>query len=105
MQRDDVRLPACQSAESTITKRHVTMRCPVKSVAPDPVPPVQVIGNCVEISLLGQRMMKCCIENGDLRNIFTEKIASRQNALHIIWIMQRRQVDTVIDSFEHSIVD
>ena len=105
MQRNDVGLLARQFPQGSVAKRYIAMRGPVKSIAADAVPAVEMIGNGIQISLLGDGMMERGIEYRDLRRILAEQFPRRLNALYVIGIVQRRQIDAVFDPFQHLIVD
>src|SRR4029077_10163328 len=50
-------------------------------------------------------MMESRIKYRNLRDVAAKKLARRQNPLHIIRIMQRRQIDTILDPLEHAVVN
>ncbi len=77
----------------------------MKSVPANTMLSVEMIRNGVEIGLFGQRMMEGSIEDRNLRNIFSKEIASRKNAFHIVRIVKRSQVDALLDTLEHAIID
>src|SRR5271169_1538518 len=50
-------------------------------------------------------MMERRIEHRDLGSVFTEQLACRQNALDVVGIMQRREVDAIFYALQHLVVD
>src|SRR4051794_18390994 len=50
-------------------------------------------------------MMKRRVEHSHLRQTFTKQFACRQNSFHIVWIVQGRQIDALLDALEHPIID
>src|SRR5581483_3756902 len=77
----------------------------MKTVPPDAVTPVQMIWHGVEVSILGYRGVKSRIEYGDLRCRLAEDLAQCLNAAEVVGIVQRRQIDAVLDPLKHFIVD
>ena len=77
----------------------------MKTISPNAVPPVKMIGNCIEVSLLRKRMMERSIKHRDLRQIFAEQIARGHDPLNIFRIVQWRQIDAVLDPLQHLVVD
>src|SRR6516165_8180945 len=50
-------------------------------------------------------MMECGIEYGHLGDTRAEELTHRPNAPNVIGIVKWRQIDTVLNSFEHAIVN
>jgi len=100
-----VRLFACEPVQCPVTKRHVAVRCSVKSIAPDAMTAVEMVGQRVEVSVLGNRRVKSGIEYCDLRRRLAEDLPQCPNSAKVVGVMERREVDAVLDSFQHLIVD
>src|SRR6476660_352184 len=103
MKGDYVRLLPSKSPQRAIPKRDVAVRRPVKPVSPNAMPSVQVIGNGIPIRLLGNGMMESRVERRHLRHVGTQQFSRRQNSLYVIRIVQRRQVDAILNPLKHSI--
>ena len=50
-------------------------------------------------------MMESSIEHSDLWQVFAKNVPRRQNSLHVIRIVQRREIDAVLNSLEYAIID
>src|SRR5215471_1491349 len=105
MQSDDVGLLAGESAQSAIAEGDVPMGGSMKSVSPDAVPPIEMIGNGIEVGLLRKGMMERSIEYRHLGNVFAQEFAGCLNTLDVIRIMKRREIDAILDPFQHPIVN
>lgn len=98
MKRDYVGLLTSEIANLAIAIRDVSMRCAVEAVAPNLVATIELIGDRVEVTALGQRLMKRRIEDCYLRKPGSEKMSRGLNALDVRGIVQRRQLDAVFDA-------
>ena len=50
-------------------------------------------------------MMERRIEYRYLRDLFAEQLPRRANAFDVVWIVQRRKIDTILDALQYSAVD
>ena len=75
MKSDDVGLLASEPAQSAITEGDIAMRGAVESVATNAMAAIQMIGNRIEIGLLGKRMVERRVEHRNLRHILAQQIA------------------------------
>ena len=66
---------------------------------------VQMVGHRVEVSVLGNRGVKSSIEYCDLRRRLAEDLPQCPNSAQVVGVMERREVDAVLDSLQHLIVD
>src|ERR1017187_7526838 len=66
---------------------------------------VEMVGQRVQVSILGNRCVKSGIEHCYLRRRLAEDLPQRPNSSQIIRIVERREVDAVFDSLQHFIVD
>src|SRR5271157_749491 len=105
MKGDDVGLLPRQPAQRAVTKGHVTMGGSMKTVAADAVPPVEVVGDGVQVSLLRNRVVKRSIEHSHLGNIFAKKLARRNDALNVLGIMKRSKLNAVFNPLQDLAVD
>ena len=62
----------------------------MKSITANVVPSVQVVRDSVQVGVLWDRMVERSVEDRDLRQIWTEYLPCRQNALDVIRVVQRR---------------
>ena len=100
-----MRLFACEPVQCPVTKRHVAVRRSVKSIAPDAMTAVEMVGQRVEVSVLGNRRVKSGIEYRHLRRRLAEDLPQGPNSAQVIGIMEGREVDAVLDPLQHLIVD
>src|SRR5690606_7080376 len=77
---------------------------PVEAVAPDLVATVERVGNCVQVGVRRQRLMERRIEHRDLRNV-AERLAHGSNAFQVVRVVQRREVDHLLDLAQHDRID
>src|SRR5271167_3483199 len=77
----------------------------MEAVAADAVPPVEMVRDGVQVSLLWNRMMKRSIEYGHLRNVLAEEVSRRQNALDVVGIVKRRKINAVFNPLQHLAVN
>src|ERR1700756_1919852 len=77
----------------------------MKSVTPNSMPAVEVIRNRIQICLFRNRMMERRVKYRNLRDVAAKKFLRRQNSLHVVRIMQWRQIDTTLDPLEDSIIN
>ena len=77
----------------------------MEAIAPDTVPPVQMVRHRVEVCALRNRGVKSGIEDCDLRRRLPEDLPQRPNSSQVVGIMERRQVDAVFNSLQDIIVD
>src|ERR1039458_6456991 len=105
MKGDDVGLVPRQFAQHAVAKRNVTMRGSMEAVSADTVTPIQVIGEGVQESLLGHRMMKRSIKYGHLRNILAEEFSRSHDALDVVRIVKWRKVYAVFNILKYLGVD
>src|SRR5262249_15244867 len=94
-----------QSTYGPVTFRDKSVRCSVKPEAPNMMASVQVIRHSVEKSMLRNGMVERSIKNCYLGYVGTEYLAGRQNALDVVRVVERGQIDAILDSFEHRIRD
>src|SRR6185369_17562954 len=104
MQRDDVCLFAGDVSNLAIAIRDVAMRRTVESITPNLVSPIELIGDRIQISSLGQRLMKRGIENRDLGQSRSEELARGLNAFYVRGVVQRRKVDAILDAAQDFVV-
>ena len=62
-------------------------------------------GQRVELSALGNRRVKSGIEYCDLWRRLAEDLPQCPNSAKVVGVMERREVDAVLDSLQHLIVD
>src|ERR1700756_5718151 len=77
----------------------------MKSVTPNSMPAVKMIRNRIQICLFRNRMMERRVKYRNLRDVAAKKFLRRQNSLHVVRIMQWRQIDTTLDPLEDSIIN
>ena len=78
---------------------------PVKTVPPDLVPPVVSVGNAIEEGHFRHRCVKLCIEHRYLWDAASQQLGGGANALEVCRIVQGRQLDAVLDTPQHFVVD
>src|SRR5512133_3460401 len=66
---------------------------------------VEMIGQRVEVSVIGNRRVKSGIEYCDLRRRPAEDLPQGPDSTQVVGIMEGREVDAVLDSLQHLIVD
>jgi len=76
----------------------------VEAVAADTVPAVQVIRQGVQIGVLRNGGVKRRVKHRNLRHADAEELARGLNALDVVGIVERRQIDAVLDAFKHRVV-
>src|SRR4030095_1228273 len=101
MKRDYVRLLAGDVANLTISICDIAMRGTVKTIAAHLVSSIELIRNRVEISALGEGLMKCSIKYGNLWETRTEQLARGLNALYVCGIVQRCKLDAIFNAAKH----
>src|SRR5271165_4655511 len=105
MKGDDVGLLPRQFPQRTVAKRNVTMGGSMEAIAADTVPPVEVIRDGVQVSLLRNRVVKRRIEHGHLGNVFAKKLTRRHDALDVVGIMKRSKINAVFNPLQDLAVD
>lgn len=82
MQRDYIRLAAIELKKLPVTMSYVPMGRAMEAVTPNAVPPIKRIRDRVEESVLRKRLVKSCIEYGNLRHTLPKQILSCSDALY-----------------------
>ena len=59
----------------------------------------------VKVSLLGNRVVEGGVEDGDLRNVFAQQFLRCLDAFDVVGIVQRREVDALLDVLQDLVVD
>src|SRR5208337_3193135 len=77
----------------------------MKPVTPNVVPPVQMVGHGIQISLLRQRMVKGRVKDGNLGKFRPQDLPRSPNALDVVGIVKRCKVNAVFDPFQHFVGD
>src|SRR5262249_20590126 len=105
MERDHVGLISGDVAQLAIAVSDIAMRSAVKAITAQPVAAIELIGQRVEKSLLGQGVMKRSIEDCRLRQRRAEDLTGRDDAFNIGGIMERRQLDTFFNAAHDLVSD
>ena len=105
MECDYVGLVAPDPPKLAITIRHIAMRGPVKPVAAYSMAAIKLIRKRVEVGLLGKCLMKRRIKHGNRWKTTTKHLSRRHDALDVCGVVQRRQVDAILDAAHHFIGD
>src|SRR4051794_508603 len=105
MKRDDLRLLARAAGVRPIAVADVAVRRTVEAVAPHSMSPIPLVGQGVEIRAIGKGVMECRVEHGNLRNAGAKRRSCRLNALQIVGVVQRRELDRFLDATDDVIVD
>src|SRR5438552_7780151 len=90
VQGDDIGLLRAHSSQHLVALGDIAVRGPMKSITANVVPSVQVVRDSVQVGVLWDRMVERSVEDRDLRQIWTEYLPCRQNALDVIRVVQRR---------------
>jgi hypothetical protein len=59
---------------------------------------VEMVGQGVEVGLLGNRRVESGVEYRDLRLRLTKDLLERSNSAEVVGVMKRCEIDTVLDS-------
>src|SRR5450759_3213542 len=81
------------------------MRRAMKAISAHAVPTVELVRQRVEICHLPQRVVKRGVEHRDLRNTGPERGARRRDAAQVMRIVQRREVDQLLESAPNVVID
>jgi hypothetical protein len=65
------------------------------------MPSIELVRQCVEIRVLGQRVMEGRVEHGDLRNAGAEHGAGGLDAAEIVRVVERGQVGERLEAVAH----
>src|SRR6185369_6591922 len=79
------------------------MRGAVKSVTANAMTSIQLIRQSVKERMFRQCLMKCRIEDGDLRQRSAQSRARREDALDIRRVMKRRELNAVFNAAQYFI--
>src|SRR5580765_1879350 len=77
----------------------------MKSEAPYVVASIQVIGHGIEVRVLWNGLMERGIKDRHLGHVYAEYLPCRQNALDVVRIVERSQINALLNSPEHFIRD
>src|SRR5690625_7205456 len=77
----------------------------MESVSPDPVPPVEGVGDRVEVSLLGEGMVEGGIEDRDLWHPWPEGLTDGDDAPEGVRVVEGCEFDPVLAPAGHVAVD
>lgn len=77
----------------------------MKTVAPHLVTPVVLIWYCVQICYFGEGLVKCCVENGDLRYVVAEYLACCRDATQVVRVVQRREINELLEAALYGRID
>jgi hypothetical protein len=105
MQRDEVRALARRSGELAPTVRHVAVRGAVKAVAAHLVAAIELVGDGVEVRVRRQRAVEGGVEHRDLRHARAQDRRRGADALEVGRVVQRREIDRVLDPLQYLVVD
>ncbi len=105
MQRNDVDIFAFQIVHPTIPKSDVAMGRAVKAVAPDLVTAIVLVRNPVNVGDVRHGGMKGGVEHGHLWHAIAKQFHAGADTFNVGRIVQRRQLDAVLDAGEHLILD
>jgi len=81
------------------------VRRAVESGAADLEAPVVLVGDPVQVCHLRQGRVERGVEHRDLRHAVAQELARRANAPQVRRVVQRRQLDAILDARDHVVVD
>ena len=105
VQRDDPYLFARDAAQLAVAIGHVAVGRAVEPVPADLEPPVVLVRDPVQVRHLGQARVERGVEHRDLRHAVAQELARRADALEVGRVVQRRQLDAILDARDHGLVD
>ena len=92
---------ARQAPELTIPVGDVAVRGAVEAVAANVMAAVELVWDRVQVGIVGQRLMERGVKDCDLRQPDAEQLACSADAFQVARIVQRCQLNAILDPAEH----
>src|SRR5579863_5610673 len=64
-----------------------------------------MIGNGIQVGVLGQGVVKGRVKYSDLGQFAAENFAYREDSFDVVWVVKRRQIDAVLDALQNFVGD